>query len=1222
MERKNLIGSALTIWGRSGLSNQTASHRGIRLAPLLLVAVMLAAMAVLAETSNPAQTAHAHGRDDHTHIYTSPPAEYCPTYRDAPEERTYLETTMTVGAATRQSRSVTIDLPDCGETSTAITGISASKLGTAPDLTGLVADCNTLLDLKDDLTGTRSGSLNWSADTAMDSWDGITVAKTPPRVTRLELARKGLTGTIPEELANLTNLEKLALWENQLTGPIPAALGHLTMLNTLWLSNNRLSGAIPSQWGAPTGPSPLTALRELRLASNRLSGAIPPTLGSLQELRYLSLGENQLSGSIPKELGNLTNLAELVLDSNQLSGAIPSELGNLTRLTSLGLQYNQLTGLVPPELGNLTRMWSLTFHSNQLTGPIPPELGNLTMAIFLYMDNNRLSGEIPEELGNLTGIHEITLNGNPLTGPIPAELSDPAELTRLWLHDTRWTGTIPAELVARTEQNTLTMDLRINRRPVAPAVGDKDATTGEEFTYQVVFTDPDGHDLTYSAMQADDTPLPSWLKFDPATGNLSGTPPTDESISVRITAKDSPTDSSPPLSASVILTIESGPEKVTPPPTPAGGAPTISGTPRVGETLTADTTAINDEDGLTNVSYEYQWIAGGTDIDGATGSTFELTASEVGKTIRVRVTFTDDADNEESLTSVATVAVAAAATNPLTGFTVVDAVTNPQTVLGTLTDGVTLTLDDPDNGSYGIRVDIASGVQVGSVQLQLTGGKSVDHTEGIAPYSLYGDGGAGALNGESLPEGNYTLTANAYSERSLGGDLLGTLTVSFTVKGATAEVSNTAATGTPDITGMPQVDETLTADTSAIDDEDGLTNVAFEYQWIADGTDIAGATGSTYTLASSELGKTIQVKVTFTDDAGNEETLTSAATEAVAAKPAPLTASLPDSRFQSARHKGADDRPQVIVAFSMAVASFEKTTPSLSLTGATLRSVRQHQEDGLENAWIFFLDPDDNDDIVFSLVTGQSCDSGGICTDDGRRLSSAVQTTLPGPDEDSEPENPTPDDPNSPATGAPTVSGTPQVDQTLTASTSNIADADGLSNVSYGYQWLAAGTAISGATGSTYTLTANEHGDTIQVRVSFNDDKGNAESLTSVATDAVAAKPAPLTASFSNMPDSHDGSAEFTFDLTFSENFPLSYVTLRDHAFTKDAQNEDHVVAAKRKVPGSNQTWTITVEPSGTGAITITLPETTDCDDDGAICTDDGRMLSHAVTVTVPGPSQ
>ena len=1308
MERKNLIGSALTIWGRSGLSNQTASHRGIRLAPLLLVAVMLAAVAVLAETSNPAQTAHAHGRDDHTHIYTSPPAEYCPTYRDAPEERTYLETTMTVGAATRQSRSVTIDLPDCGETSTAITGISASKLGTAPDLTGLVADCNTLLDLKDDLTGTRSGSLNWSADTAMDSWDGITVAKTPPRVTRLELARKGLTGTIPEELANLTNLEKLALWENQLTGPIPAALGHLTMLNTLWLSNNRLSGAIPSQWGAPTGPSPFTALRELRLASNRLSGAIPPALGSLQELRYLSLGENQLSGSIPKELGNLTNLAELVLDSNQLSGAIPSELGNLTRLTSLGLQYNQLTGLVPPELGNLTRMWSLTFHSNQLTGPIPPELGNLTMAIFLYMDNNRLSGEIPEELGNLTGIHEITLNGNPLTGPIPAELSDPAELTRLWLHDTRWTGTIPAELVARTEQNTLTMDLRTNRRPVAPAVGDKDATTGEEFTYQVVFTDPDGHDLTYSAMQADDTPLPSWLKFDPATGNLSGTPPTDESISVRITAKDSPTDSSPPLSASVILTIESGPEKVTPPPTPAGGAPTISGTPRVGETLTADTTAINDEEGLTNVSYEYQWIAGGTDIDGATGSTFELTASEVGKTIRVRVTFTDDADNEESLTSVATVAVAAAATNPLTGFTVVDAVTNPQTVLGTLTDGVTLTLDDPDNGSYGIRVDIASGVQVGSVQLQLTGGKSVDHTEGIAPYSLYGDGGAGALNGESLPEGNYTLTANAYSEKSLGGDLLGTLTVSFTVKSATAEVSNTAATGTPDITGTPQVDETLTADTSAIDDEDGLTNVAFEYQWIADGTDIAGATGSTYTLTSSELGKTIQVKVTFTDDAGNEETLTSEATVAVAAAQAPLTAAfqdLPDSHDGSAEFTF-----QVLFSEDVAISYVNMRDDAFSLSEGDVNRARR--VDGRNDLWEITVEPDGDGNVGITLPANRSCTTAGaICTggDSPRQLTNGPTATVTGPAE-APPTNTsaagaptisgTPqveqtltadtssitdadgltnvsysyqwiaggsdiagaagsthtltaseegqtvqvrvtftDDagneetltseatvavtaaPNREATGKPTISGTPQVDQTLTASTSNIDDQDGLDDVTYSYQWIAGGTNIDGATGSTYTLTANEQGDTIQVRVDFEDDEGNAESRTSVATDAVAAKPAPLTASFSNAPASHDGSAEFTFDLTFSESFPLSYVTLRDHAFTKDAQNEDHVVAAQRKVPGSNRTWTITVKPPGNSTITITLRATTDCDDDGAICTSDGRKLSNSNSVSISGPS-
>ena len=215
---------------------------------------------------------------------------------------------------------------------------------------------------------------------------------------------------------------------------------------------------------------------------------------------------------------------------------------------------------------------------------------------------------------------------------------------------------------------------------------------------------------------------------------------------------------------------------------------------------------------------------------------------------------------------------------------------------------------------------------------------------------------------------------------------------------------NSAATGTPTIDGTPQVGETLTADTSAIDDADGLTSVSYEYQWVAGGSDIAGATGSNHTLTASEQGQAIQVRVTFTDDADNEETLTSEATAEVTAAPAPLTAALPDSRFQSARHNGADDRPQVIVAFSLAVASFEKTTPSLSLTGAAVRSVRQHEEDGLENAWIFFLDPDGSDDIVFSLVTGRPCDSGGICTEDGEMLSEGVQVTLPGPEEEEQEE--------------------------------------------------------------------------------------------------------------------------------------------------------------------------------------------------------------------------
>ena len=82
---------------------------------------------------------------------------------------------------------------------------------------------------------------------------------------------------------------------------------------------------------------------------------------------------------------------------------------------------------------------------------------------------------------------------------------------------------------------------------------------------------------------------------------------------------------------------------------------------------------------------------------------------------------------------------------------------------------------------------------------------------------------------------------------------------------------------------------TLTADTTGIGDADGLTNVSYSYQWVVtDGgayIDISGETGAAYTLVFADRGLYILVRVSFTDDAGNRETLTSAVTEAVAAAP-------------------------------------------------------------------------------------------------------------------------------------------------------------------------------------------------------------------------------------------------------------------------------------------------------------------------------------------------
>ena len=102
---------------------------------------------------------------------------------------------------------------------------------------------------------------------------------------------------------------------------------------------------------------------------------------------------------------------------------------------------------------------------------------------------------------------------------------------------------------------------------------------------------------------------------------------------------------------------------------------------------------------------------------------------------------------------------------------------------------------------------------------------------------------------------------------------------------ALAQAVDSPATGLPTISGTAQVDETLTANTLGIADADGLDNAVFGYQWVADNSDIAGATDSTYTLVADDEGKTLKVRVSFTDDADNEEMLTSAPTAEVASRP-------------------------------------------------------------------------------------------------------------------------------------------------------------------------------------------------------------------------------------------------------------------------------------------------------------------------------------------------
>ena len=111
---------------------------------------------------------------------------------------------------------------------------------------------------------------------------------------------------------------------------------------------------------------------------------------------------------------------------------------------------------------------------------------------------------------------------------------------------------------------------------------------------------------------------------------------------------------------------------------------------------------------------------------------------------------------------------------------------------------------------------------------------------------------------------------------------------------------------------------------------------------------------------------------------------------------------------------------------------------------------------------------------------------------------------------------------------------------------------------------------------------------------------------------------AALTAEFQSMPKTHDGLAAFPFELRFSEEIAISYETLRDSAFVVTGGS---VTGARRKQQGSNQSWTITVKPDTSGAVTIRLPATTDCEAADAICTSDDRPLFNSPSVTIPGPA-
>ena len=520
------------------------------------------------------------------------------------------------------------------------------------------------------------------------------------------------------------------------------------------------------------------------------------------------------------------------------------------------------------------------------------------------------------------------------------------------------------------------------------------------------------------------------------------------------------------------LTHEASPpvEIRTPPPaptnnTPAAGAPTVDGEPVTGGTLTADTTGMSDADGMDGASFAYQWLADDADIADATAAAYTPADDDENKTLKVRVTFTDNNGNTETLTS--------APTAPITAPTAAVIELTAQFL------DAPASHDGQNPFTFELRFSEEFGLSYADLRdhtFTVTGG-TVTRVRRLAP--------PGNIRWQVtvLPDSDDAVfvvlpaTQNCTNQRAVctGDGRKLSAEVTLTVVGPQQE--NSPATGAPTISGTAQVGETLTASTSGISDDDGLANATFSYQWLADDTDISGATGNTYTLADADEGKAIKVRVSFADDAGNDEALTSAATAVVESKPNIPATGVPTiggtvqaGETLTASTSGiSDDDGLANVTFS-----YQWLADDTDISGATgnTYTLADADEGKAIKVRVSFADDAGNDEALTSAAT------------------TVVESK-----------------PNIPATGVPTIGGTVQAGETLTASTSGISDDDGLANAAFSYQWLADDTAISGATGNTYTLADADEGKAIKVRVSFADDAGNDEALTSAATAVVESKP-------------------------------------------------------------------------------------------------------------------
>ena len=540
--------------------------------------------------------------------------------------------------------------------------------------------------------------------------------------------------------------------------------------------------------------------------------------------------------------------------------------------------------------------------------------------------------------------------------------------------------------------------------------------------------------------------------------------------------------------------------------TPATGTVTITGTVGIGELLTAHVSGITDADGLTDPEFLVLWLTGPTsDPTDATGRLFAYEESyhvlsfDAGLRIMVSVSFYDDAGNFEAIYSVATAVVATVAPAPPSDLT----------ASSTAPGELSLRWQGP---SWSIRDWLAKRSNVGNGGSDITGYK-VQWKRSTGSWNVPAD-----VSEETAAGKTHTITnltgGQTYTLRVVATNDVGDSEPSREITQAVQAQLNTPATGTVTITGTVGIGELLTAHASGITDADGLTNPKFFFLWLAgptsDPTDAnirLFAYQERYHVLPLDAGLRIMVAVSFHDDAGNFESIYSAATAVVAtvapAPPRNLTASSTAQGELSLRWQGP--------SWSIQDWLDERSNVGNGGSDITGYKVQWKLSTG---SWNVPADVSEetaaaetHTNTITNLTGGQTYTLRVIATNGvgdsqpSREITRAI---------------------NRFATGAPTITGTPRVGEVLTVDTSSITDEDGLTNPRFSNGWRVAPERPNDIllrlySRRGYLVRPVDVGRTIQARVSFIDDANFTEALQSTATTEVAASspdpPRNLTAS-------------------------------------------------------------------------------------------------------------